>query len=438
MRVLLVTYHFPPDAEIGGVRPLQIARYLPQYGIEPWVLTVDPQFAETPNLGLQPVGVPEDRILRTPVDKTVHDRIVSLWQAVKHRRADREAGAAGGAAVGSVPRRLAGWLRQWLTFPDARFGWYRPALRAAEDAIGRIGFDAILSTSPPRVAALIARTLARRHGLPWVMDIRDPWSAWYESATTRASGTASFRFLQDRLFRSCVMTAAAIVHNTERLRQLTCRMVPEATAKTRCVPNGCDAEWRPRRVGIRPAAFRIGYYGQIMGLRSPKALLDGLRLWLDSARPNPALVSVRFTGSGFEEVARQARTLGLTDLLTLAPPVPRQEVADLMADDFVLLLVANAQPLQVPGKTYEYLAAGRRILVLTDHDGATADLLGSEEGCIVAERAEEVSAALDRFYREYQSGSDASIDRAALVAENQYPRRVERFAEVLREVMSRG
>ena len=89
MRVLLVSYHFPPDAEVGGVRPLQIARYLPQFGIEPWVLTVEPRFAESPNPGLLPKGVPEDRILRTPVNETMYHRMARLWRGAKRFRARR-------------------------------------------------------------------------------------------------------------------------------------------------------------------------------------------------------------------------------------------------------------------------------------------------------------------------------------------------------------
>ena len=51
-RVLIVAYHFPPDAEVGAVRPYQIARYLPEFGIEPWVLTVEPAYAERPDAGV--------------------------------------------------------------------------------------------------------------------------------------------------------------------------------------------------------------------------------------------------------------------------------------------------------------------------------------------------------------------------------------------------
>jgi glycosyltransferase involved in cell wall biosynthesis len=435
MRVLIVTYHFPPDAEVGGVRPLQIARHLPKFGIEPWVLTVEPRFAESPNDGLMPIGVPEDRILRTHVNKTPLDRLVSLRRRLKWVRQGDDQASAGNRASPVGSSRFWEWARHWLGFPDPRFGWYRPAVRAADEAMRRVGFDAVLSTSPPRVAAFIAAELARRHGLPWVMDLRDPWWGLYPTLKSRDRQSATVAFLQDRLFRRSVTRASLVVHNTERMRELTCRMLPDAASKTRCIPNGCDTEWHAQRTGSRPTSFRIGYYGHIMANRSATVFLQGLRLWLDSARPDPLQTAVRFVGSGFAEVARQGLVLGLSQFIQLTPPVPRLEVPAQIEGDFVLLLIANGQPLQIPGKAYEYLAAGRRILALTDHDGATADLVSSQQGCIVAEGASEVRAALEAFYQEYRGGADAWIDRSTLLADLEYGRRVEQFAELLREIV---
>src|SRR6185295_7369510 len=105
-----------------------------------------------------------------------------------------------------------------------------------------------------------------------------------------------------------------------------------------------------------------------------------------------------------------------------------------MAKDFALLLVATEQPLQIPGKTYEYLAAARRILALTDRDGATADLLRPLAGCRIAETPAEIQAALDDFYRDYEAETGPWVDRGDLLAGLQYRSRVERFAELVREV----
>src|SRR5437867_3910439 len=76
--VLLVSYHFPPDAEIGGIRPYQFASLLPELGINCSVLTVDPEFAERPEEGLEPGRIPERRVIRTGVRSSRYDKTVHL------------------------------------------------------------------------------------------------------------------------------------------------------------------------------------------------------------------------------------------------------------------------------------------------------------------------------------------------------------------------
>ncbi len=31
-KILIVSYHFPPDASVGGMRPAKFAKYLAQFG----------------------------------------------------------------------------------------------------------------------------------------------------------------------------------------------------------------------------------------------------------------------------------------------------------------------------------------------------------------------------------------------------------------------
>ncbi|MDZ7690402.1 MAG: hypothetical protein U5K69_04505 [Balneolaceae bacterium] len=40
-KALIVTYYWPPSGGAGVQRPLKFAKYLPQFGINPFILTVD-------------------------------------------------------------------------------------------------------------------------------------------------------------------------------------------------------------------------------------------------------------------------------------------------------------------------------------------------------------------------------------------------------------
>ena len=47
-KVLIITYYWPPGSGAGVQRWLKFSKYLPLFGWEPVILTVDPEFAAYP------------------------------------------------------------------------------------------------------------------------------------------------------------------------------------------------------------------------------------------------------------------------------------------------------------------------------------------------------------------------------------------------------
>jgi len=47
-KVLVISYNWPPSGGIGVQRWLKFSKYLPEYGWEPVILTVDPEYATYP------------------------------------------------------------------------------------------------------------------------------------------------------------------------------------------------------------------------------------------------------------------------------------------------------------------------------------------------------------------------------------------------------
>src|SRR5262245_17000909 len=90
LRVLIVAYYFPPEGAIGGVRPYQVARHLPDFGIEPWILTVQPHHAEELDAAFLPQGIEPSRVMRTTVEDTLRDRMFRLWQRTMMRSRNDE------------------------------------------------------------------------------------------------------------------------------------------------------------------------------------------------------------------------------------------------------------------------------------------------------------------------------------------------------------
>lgn len=155
--VLLVCYYFPPMGGAGVARPLALVRHLPEFGYECHVLTVkdvayriyEPELLE---------GLPDHRIYRArSVDP---QRLMYLLGMRLMRGATVEKGR-------TILRRH---------FPDAKKGWIRGAVKLGRTLLTNRDYHAVLSTSPPVSAHLVAQTLAREFNRPWLADFRDYWA----------------------------------------------------------------------------------------------------------------------------------------------------------------------------------------------------------------------------------------------------------------------
>jgi glycosyltransferase involved in cell wall biosynthesis len=143
--VLLIAYHFPPLKGSSGMqRTLRFAQHLPKYGWRPIVLSINPRaYEETAQVAGNEV----------PADLTVH-RAFGFNAATQL------------ALFGRYPKALA--------LPDRWATWRFWAVPKALKIIREEGVDAIWSTFPVSTAHLIGLELAKRTGLPWVAEFRDP------------------------------------------------------------------------------------------------------------------------------------------------------------------------------------------------------------------------------------------------------------------------
>src|SRR3954470_12973933 len=79
-RILLISYHFPPSAAVGGQRIANFAKHLPFMGWEPHVLTIHERDIEQLDpdrtQGFQDVAIYRAGVLPTPI---------SIWAAIRRR-----------------------------------------------------------------------------------------------------------------------------------------------------------------------------------------------------------------------------------------------------------------------------------------------------------------------------------------------------------------
>ena len=254
---------------------------------------------------------------------------------------------------------------RWLIDPLEPWSWKALAGRSLDaDVAMLIGYP-----FSPLVAA--ARGL-RRHGVPYVVDMSDPW------ALTRYDGQAPA--LRDR--RSAALehrlwggAAAGIVTTAGQARDLL-KLVPGLDVLVR--PNGYT-DVGPVRVGPGAAegdTLRIGHFGS---LYAPRVDITGfLRRLVESGRWRRVVVQQYGRDHhgelrGFEKLVKVQRR----------DPVPWPDAVQLAAAEIDIgLVIGNTDARQLPSKAIEYLTLPVPRLALTGGQAgdALADYVNGKPG----------------------------------------------------------
>ena len=419
LRVLILCYFFPPLGGGGVHRVLSFARHLPAHG---WSCTVVCAGADDYWVRDETLTVPEG----TEVLRVRGGSGLTTWL--------KAGGAAGGRRSGStfgLLRRLSDW---WL-LPDSYRGWARRARAVAAARVRRGDVRALLSSSPPESVQLAARDVARRTGLPWIADFRDPWVP----LAFRRPPSAWHRARQEALERSVLMEADRVIvasrTHAEALRE---RLGPAADARVVHVPNGWEpmAEPTPRR--DPDDRFLVVFTGTIAQLPDTEVALEAVHELLARHPDARRRLRVELVGpyeSGYED---RAVALGLTGIVRFTGPRPHQEVRGLQRRADLLLLWNPHGPgyrTMVPGKLYEYLETGRPIVALLPESHEAAELARRGGATILPPgRREPLTDELERRYRAWREHGRAADEARPWLAEHARPVLAGRLAAVLNDV----
>ena len=348
-RLLMVAYHFPPLVGSSGIqRTLRFARYLPEFGWNPIVLTAHPRAYQARS---------DDQL--ADVDDGVEVIRAQAWDASRHF-----------AIAGHYPR--------FLARPDRWSSWWLGALPAGLKAIRRLKPKAIWSTYPIATAHLIGRTLASRAGLPWVADFRDPMAQ-----DGYPADPATWRSFA-RIERETITHARVSTFTTPGAAATYRDRYPEHANRLRVVENGydeetfsgSDVEQTPLNAGCATLVHSGVVYPKS---RDPSQLMKALAYLKASSPELFEQLRIRFRAPVHQSLLRDlACTHGVEGVVEILPPIGyRDALEEMLRADGLLVLQASNCNQQVPAKLYEYFRARRPLLALTDPAGDTAQVTRS-------------------------------------------------------------
>lgn len=224
--------------------------------------------------------------------------------------------------------------------------------------------DVVLASSPPLPVGAAAAAIARRHRVPWVLDVRDLWPI--AAVALGEIGPGRALAFAERLERFLYRDAAAVTTVTRPFQDHIEALAP--AADVHLVPNGTTRFWLDAASvpGDRAAArldagvFTWTFAGNV-----------GLAQGLDAAVEAAALLGPGFrlvilgagaARPGLEALAAE-RAPGLVEFRDQVPP--EDAVTVLRASDALLVSLADSPDLAsfVPSKLFDFCAVGRPVVL---------------------------------------------------------------------------
>ena len=368
-RLLVITYYWPPTGGSGVQRWVKFCKYLPQYGWQPVVYTPEnPERLAYDESLLK--DVPEcAEIIRTRISEPY----AAYRRLIGGKAGRSEVNPVSGGEKTAV-QRLSLWVRGNFFVPDPRVSWVRPSVRYLKGYLKEHPVDAVVTTGPPQSMHLIGLGLKKSLGLKWIADFRDPWTEMFYYKHLELGRHADRR--HHELERQVLDWADTVIAVTPYVRD---DFAARTQTPVALITNGFDED---DFAGVRPAVhegkFTIVHTGLFAADGNPLNLWDVLAEKCVNDPEFASKLQIRLAGKTDSEVTEAIRSRGIGDNLVDLGYLPHDEVvAEQMGAD-ILILPLRREPEYakvLPGKIFEYLAAGRPVLGIGQEDGAAAEVL---------------------------------------------------------------
>ena len=391
--ILLLTSYFSPDQHVGANRWSKLVPNLVKLGHTFQVITQD-NAREVPQTGtLLPIPIKVHRI-------SYKDPIRTLL-SMQHRKNIKLKPIKSGTTNNfglqhyleivksrlpcDVKLKISKFL-SILRFPHPSCRWGKKAIPFAIALASQRKIDLIISTHPYTGCNLAAQKISEITCIPWIADMRDPWS---EDPQSIFLNNCIFHRILQKMEKQCLSTASKVVTINPQLANL----LLADTEKIEIIPNPFSLEEfnffnqkQPKRNFIR-----VVYTGTIHKLHAWKIFLDGIeRIKQDIINR----IVFDYYGNSYKQLTIFARDSGLNSGIFLNHGTVDRESALRATCNADFLLVFGWQgkgaDCVVTGKVLDYIGARKPIIAITKPGTALADLIYQTGAGVVLSDTEDV------------------------------------------------
>ena len=369
VKVLIVTYYWPPAGGPGVQRWLKFVKYLPEYNIEPIVYC-----PENPNYPiLDPIlekEVPSDiTILKQPIKEPY--RFANILS--KHSSKTISSGIIPKEEKQSMIQKLMLYIRGNFFIPDARKNWVNPSVEFLMDYIKSHQIETIITTGPPHSLHLIGLKLKQKIGVRWFADFRDPWTTiGYHKKLNLTVASEKKHF---RLEHEVLNSADQIIVTSETTKR---EFVFKTEKPVEVITNGYDKHSVKRP--SKDSKFTLAHIGSLLSERNPKKLWLALQELVEEHQDFKEAFQLNLIGVVSDDVLKSIYDHDLKPFVNVMGYVNHSEAIKAQMQSRVLLLIeidSEDTKAIIPGKLFEYMASDTPILAIGPEDSDVEHILKS-------------------------------------------------------------
>ncbi|MBU2494190.1 MAG: glycosyltransferase [Bacteroidetes bacterium] len=372
-KVLFISFYWPPSGKASIHWPLKMIKYLPDYGWQPTVLvSKDDSFTAKDESLLNEIPGELEVIKSDFWDPFVYykkflgkekDEILVASEAMSKTNK-------------SLKHKFALWVRLNLFIPDARMGWYRPAVKEASEYLKNNKIDAIVSNGPPHISHLIGKKLSKKFNIPLVSVFIDPWvDISYYIGQKRNKLTLA---VDNKLEKSVMKHSSRVVVVTNTLKDYFINKYPFIKNKIHVLRWGYNEDDFSKVENINSNEKVILHAGNIFDFQNIPEFWKTIKKQIEKGNK----LKLKFIGTVSPAVKKTIEEIGLTGYTEYVGFLPYEEVLKELCKASYLLVCAT-EPRHFPGKLYEYMRAGKPIIAFGNDNAEVAEVLNETKSGIL-------------------------------------------------------
>jgi glycosyltransferase involved in cell wall biosynthesis len=381
MKLLYIAFYFAPDNTVSAIRTTKFAKYLPQFGVQPYVFTADRADVQS-NPAL---------LAQLPDNVVIHRKKCRIKSVPGFYSAETK------IETGITKLKIA--LKDILFSPDKYIWWNLSLLPELINTIRREKIDIAMACGDPFSSFVTLIILKKLCGIPMVIDLRDPW----KDNVCELKQSAFRRFSSAFWEKRCVEHADGVISVNDVIVDSLRKY--QTAAKFLTLTNGFDLDDfknidAPQQAKDEFVFLYTGRYSIFKEDYNPTSVIDAFLNFLAQV-PNKNIKLV-FIGQTDNETLNYIDQLPGNNVQGL-PSLPRDEFLNKQKQAHALIhfFYPQTHDAVFSMKMYEYMLHRKPILSFNVEEGLLHDYLVQHQlGASVD--SHNIAGMTDAFLKTYQ------------------------------------